>query len=131
MNVEMVIPKDERVGDRGHGPKLAGPYADSRARASGFIILLGRVGRGRTDYRVRSTDYGRKVGGWFRCVLSLVRRPRLSLAPTRERVRERQLGWHAVPTLPEARIQLGQHMVLSLPESRRAGTDEAPPKLTV
>ncbi len=37
-----------------------------------------------------------------------------------------QLGWHAVPTLPEARIQLGQRVVLSLPEAKRARCVAAP-----
>jgi len=57
--------------------------------------------------------------------------------------RERQLGWHAVPTLPEARDdaerrdkraeaavegagQLGQHVVLSLPGTTRAARGAAP-----
>jgi hypothetical protein len=35
----VVVPEDERMGDRGHRRNLAGWIIDSRARASAFIIL--------------------------------------------------------------------------------------------
>jgi hypothetical protein len=35
----VVVPEDERMGDRGHRLKLAGWIIDSRPRASAFIIL--------------------------------------------------------------------------------------------
>ena len=52
-------------------------------------------GRERTEYRVRRTEGWQAVG---RCAAN----GRDAVAPLPEgEARERQLGWHAVPTLPE------------------------------
>jgi hypothetical protein len=128
----MVVPKDEWVGDRGHRPKLAGPYVDSRASTSGFIILPGRVGRGRIEdertedrgdwwarvwsiggrarRRVQSTEYGVRRGGVSECkganrpeaCAKVQRLIQVGIALRAILGKSRQLGWHAVPTLPEA-----------------------------
>jgi hypothetical protein len=66
------------------------------------------------DYRVRSTDYGKAYRGDWLARVWLARgkvgtwQDRLQSAEygvqSASRARERQLGWHAVPTLPYAGI---------------------------
>jgi hypothetical protein len=66
---------------------------DSRAKVQNGAELLWKSGKVKQDYRVRSTDYG--VRG------EQATSGHDSVAPLPAGgARERQLGWHAVPTLP-------------------------------
>ena len=81
------------AGAGGSGPRGEGgeDCKGERERSSrGGKVTRVWLARGKgpkkiTEYRVRSTDYGGKVGAGLRRALSLVRRSRRSLAPTRER----------------------------------------------
>jgi len=107
--------------------------------------LLCKSAKVEPDYRVRSTDYGgeesvnakvqigaellwkggkgmtKKVGTWLCRVLVFIGGQGEALSLPASGARERQLGWHAVPTLPEAveggtgeRLEKGAKVQISL-----------------
>ena len=69
-------------------------------------IGLRPVERWKPEYRVRSTDYGGNVGAWLRRVLVCLGGQGEALPLPASVAREIQLGWHAVPTLPDA-VEMG------------------------
>ena len=97
---------------RGSGERKAGRCKSAnRPTACGKVQRLMQVG-----IALRAILEAAKVGAWLRRALVFIGGQGEALPLPASGARERQLGWHAVPTLPfRNQRQLGQHVVLPLP----------------
>ena len=84
---------------RGMGERAEVCKGANRPTACGKVNT--KIGRGRTEDRVQSTDYGGKVGTWLCRVLVFIGGQGEALPLPASGARERQEGQHVVPTLPD------------------------------